>query len=135
MTFFLQSVMVSSKEIKEELCALRPTVFPVQQSGFKPHHIELHRCLGTCDPNLPPSHKSCIAFKVQEIRLKLTSMTSQETKYVNVLNHTSCGCQCSATCTESEIPADSCGCTPLPVPSLGQLKKPSSNSGEVLVKM
>lgn len=135
MTFFLHSVMVSSKEIKEELCALRPTVFPVQQSGFKPHHIELHRCLGTCDPNLPPSHKSCIAFKVQEIRLKLTSMTSQETKYVNVLNHTRCGCQCSATCTESEIPADGCGCTPLPVPSLGQLIKPSSNPGEVLVKM
>ena len=138
MTFFLHSVMVSSKEIKEELCALRPTVIRVRQSDFKPHHIELHRCLGTCDPNLPPSHKSCIAFKVQEISLKLTSMTSmtsQDTKYVKVLNHTSCGCQCSISCTESEIPADGCGCKKLQGPSLGQLKSPSSNSGEVLVKM
>ncbi|XP_015776710.1 PREDICTED: uncharacterized protein LOC107354738 isoform X1 [Acropora digitifera] len=129
----LSPMMVSSKELKEELCALRPTVFPVQQSGFKPHHIELHRCLGTCDPNLPPSHKSCIAFSVKEISLKLTSMTSQETKYVKVLNHTSCGCQCSISCTESEIPADGCGCKKLQGPSLGQLKSPSSNSeGNVL---
>ena len=135
MTFFLHSVMASSKEIKEELCALRPTVFPVQQSGFKPHHIELYRCLGTCDPNLPPSHKSCIAFSVKVISLKLTSMTSQETKYVDVLNHTRCGCQCSISCTESEIPADGCRCTKVRGPSLGQLKSPSSNSGEVLVKM
>lgn len=122
----LSPMMVSSKELKEELCALRPTVIPVQQSGFKPHHIELHRCLGTCDPNLPPSHKSCIAFSVKEIPLKLTSMTSQDTKSVKMLNHTSCGCQCSISCTESEIPADGCGCKKLP--SLGQLKSPSSNS-------
>ncbi|XP_015774585.1 PREDICTED: uncharacterized protein LOC107352789 [Acropora digitifera] len=133
MTFFLHSVMVSSKELKEELCALRPMVIPVRHSDFKPHHIELYRCSGTCDPNLPPSHKSCIAFKVQEIPLKLTSMTSQETKHVKVLNHTSCGCQCSISCTESEIPADGCGCKKLQGPSLGQLKSPSSNSeGNVL---
>ena len=135
MTFFLHSVMASSKELKEELCALRPTVIPVRQSGFQPHHIELHRCSGTCDPNLPPSHKSCTAFSVEEILLKLTSITSQDTSYVKVLNHTSCGCQCLISCKESEIPADGCGCTKLTGPSLGQLKSPSSNSGEVLVKM
>ena len=136
MTFFSHSVMVSSKELKEELCALRPTVIAVGESDFKPHHIELHRCSGTCDPNLSPAHKSCKVSSAEVILLKLSSLTSEDTRYVEVSNHTSCRCQCLISCTKSEIPTDGCRCTKIKDdPSLGEFKSGSSNSGEVLVKM
>lgn len=129
----LSPMMVSSKELKEELCALRPTIIAVGESDFKPHHIELHRCSGTCDPNLPPAHKSCKVSSAEVILLKLSSLTSEDTRYVEVSNHTSCGCQCRISCTGSEIPADGCRCTKIEDPSVGQLKSQSSNSdGNVL---
>ena len=133
MTFFLHLVTASSIELKEEWCKLRPIVYAVDKSDFRPHHIELHRCSGTCDPNLPTPHKSCIAISKQEILLKLSSTTGQGTRDVKVENHTSCECQCSKACTDSEIPVDGCLCRSVRGPRVDESGRRLSNSGEVLI--
>ena len=135
MNFFLYSVMVSSTRLEEQLCLPRATVIPVQKSGFRPYHIKVHRCSGTCDPSLPPDHKKCMAGSRQEISLELRSITGPEIRNVKVENHTSCVCHCSISCTEQEIPdKSSCKCTNLSGPIEGQTGNRPSNSGKVLVK-
>lgn len=107
---------MSSLKLLEQPCKLRPTIYAVEQKGFKPHHIELYRCQGTCG-NSQPSEKRCGPTSKQEISLDLTDLTSEnkQDKVITVVNHTSCGCNCEAInhCKfdEGEMPdEDSCRC-------------------------
>ena len=85
---------MSSLRLLEQPCKLRPTIIPVEKEGFKPHHIELHRCQGTCDDS-QPSQKPCAPASIQEISLDLTDLTSKNKRdTVAVFNHTSCRCNC-----------------------------------------
>ena len=111
---------MSSLKLLDQPCELRPTIFAVEQKGFKPHHIELYRCEGTCS-NSQPSQKPCVPTSTQDISLDLTDLTSENKgdKVITVVNHTSCGCNCEATkhCKfdEGEMPdEDNCRCIPGP---------------------
>ena len=84
---------MSSLRLLEQQCKLRPTIFPVEKEGFKPHHIELHRCQGTCGDS-QPSQKPCAPDSIQEISLDVTDLTSGQRDTVTVVNHTSCKCDC-----------------------------------------
>lgn len=115
---------MSSLKLLEQPCKLRPTIIAVKQKGFKPHHIELHRCQGTCDNSLP-SQKPCVATSTKEINLDLTDLTSENegNKVVRMVNHTGCGCHCEVIkrCKfdEGEMPdEDNCRCIP-PGPTAG----------------
>ena len=108
----LFAVRVSSEVLKEQHCRARPAVVPVEKSGFKPYHIELHRCSGTCN-DAPPTHRPCKASSVQAITLDLTDLTSSEPSTVTVYNHTQCACDCELKCKldEGELPdEDNCKC-------------------------
>ena len=107
---------MSSVKLLDQPCKLRPTIIAVEKKGFKPHHIELYRCKGTCG-NSQPSQKRCVPTSTQQISLDLTDLTS-ETKQDEVVikvNHTSCGCDCEAInhckVDEGEMPdEDNCRC-------------------------
>ena len=107
---------VSSEVLQEQRCRARPTVVAVEKSGFKPHHIELHRCSGTCN-DAPPTHRPCKPSSVQEITLDLTDLTSNKASTVKVYNHTQCACDCELKCKldEGELPdEENCKCFTLP---------------------
>ena len=112
---FFFSAYVSSLKLQDQPCKLRPTIIAVGEKGFKPHHIELHRCKGTCG-NSQPSQKPCVATSTQKISLDLTDLTSKtKEKVVLMDNHTSCGCDCEAInhckVDEGEMPdEDNCRC-------------------------
>lgn len=118
---------MSSVKLLDQPCKLRPAIIAVEKKGFKPHHIELYRCEGTCDHS-QPSQKACVATSTQQISLDLTDLTS-ETKQDEVVikvNHTSCGCDCEAInhckVDEGEMPdEDNCRCIPPgPTPQTGR---------------
>ena len=122
---------MSSLKLLDQPCKLRPTIIAVEEKGFKPHHVELHRCQGTCDSQ--PSQKSCVPKSIQQISLDLTDLTSEnkQDKVVLMDNHTSCDCNCKAInhCKfdEGEMPdEDNCRCIktgpPLPVHQGGNEK-------------
>ena len=109
---------MSSLKLEDQPCKLRPTIIAVKEKGFKPHHIELHRCEGTCG-NSQPSQKSCVATSTQKISLDLTDLTTTSEnkgdKVVSMVNHTDCGCSCEAInhCKfdKGEVPdEDNCRC-------------------------
>ena len=109
---------MSSLKLLDQPCKLRPKIIAVEQKGFKPHHIELYRCEGTCS-NSQPSQKPCVPTSTQEISLDLTDLTSptKQDKVLPVVNHTSCGCHCEVTkhCNfdEGEMPdEENCRCIP-----------------------
>ena len=117
---------MSSLKLLDQPCKLRPTIIAVKEKGFKPHHVELHRCQGTCG-NSQPSQKPCVATSIQQISLDLTDLTSENegNKVVHMDNHTSCGCHCEVTkhckLDEGEMPdEDNCRCIP-PGPTAGRL--------------
>ena len=118
---FFFSACVSSLKLQDQPCKLRPTIIAVEEKGFKPHHIELHRCQGTCG-NSQPSQKPCVPKSIQQISLDLTDLTSKtKQKVVLMDNHTRCGCDCEAInhCKfdEGEMPdVDNCRCIP-PAPT------------------
>ena len=89
----LFSACVSSLRLLEQHCKLRPTIIPVGKEGFKPHHIKLHQCQGTCGDS-QPSQKPCAPDSIQEISLDVTDLTSGQRDTVTVFNHTSCKCDC-----------------------------------------
>lgn len=84
---------MSSLRLLEQHCKLRPTIVPVGKEGFKPHHIKLHQCQGTCGDS-QPSQKPCAPDSIQEISLDVTDLTSGQRDTVTVVNHTSCKCDC-----------------------------------------
>ena len=107
---------MSSVKLLDQPCKLRPTIIAVGKKGFKPHHVELYRCNGTCG-NSQPSQKPCVPTSIQQISLDLTDLTSEtkQDKVVLMDNHTSCGCNCEVTkhCKfdEGEMPdEDNCKC-------------------------
>ena len=109
---------MSSLKLEDQPCKLRPTIIAVKEKGFKPHHIELHRCKGTCG-NSQPSQKACVATSTQQISLDLTDLTTTSEnkgdKVVPMVNHTGCGCDCEAInhckVDEGEMPdEDNCRC-------------------------
>ena len=107
---------MSSLKLLDQPCKLRPTIIAVEQKGFKPHHIELYRCEGTCG-NSQPSQKPCVPTSTRQITLDLTDLTSENKgdKVIPMVNHTSCGCNCEVTkhCKfdEGEMPdEDNCRC-------------------------
>lgn len=108
---------MSSLKLRDQPCKLRPTIIAVKQKGFKPHHIELHRCEGTCG-NSQPSQKPCVPTSTQQISLDLTDLTSENKQdKVVMVNHTGCGCTCEVInhCKfeEGEMPdEDNCRCIP-----------------------
>lgn len=107
------AVRVSSEVLKEQHCRARPTVVPVEKPGFKPYHIELHRCSGTCS-DAPPTHRPCKASSKQAITLDLTDLTSSNPSTVTVYNHTQCACDCELKCKldEGEFPdGENCKCS------------------------
>ncbi|XP_068680946.1 uncharacterized protein [Montipora foliosa] len=109
----LSPMRVSSVRLPEEDCRPRPTVVLVKEF-YKPHHIKLFQCAGTCK-GLTPSQKPCIAVTKQKINLEVTSLTSNKQTTVVVHNHTQCGCKCNLDCQEQEIPDDkNCKCQRAP---------------------
>ena len=113
---------MSSLKLVEQPCKLRPTIIPVEKRGFKPYHIELHRCQGTCRDSLP-SQRPCIAASINKISLDLTDLTSEskQEKVITVVNHTSCECDCEAikhcNLDKGEMPdEENCRCIPEPTP-------------------
>ena len=105
---------MSSKHLPEQLCQLRPTVVPVQKAGFKPYHIELYRCSGTCRDS-PPTHRPCVAISKHTITLDLIDLSTGKPSTEPVVNHTKCGCNCEVECKEGEYPDDeNCVCVSLP---------------------
>ena len=105
---------VSSEVLEEQHCKARPTVVSVEQAGFKPYHIELHRCSGTCR-DAPPTHRPCKAFSKKAITLDLIDLTSNKPSTVTVYNHTQCTCDCELKCKEGEFPnEEKCKCVILP---------------------
>ena len=104
---------MSSLKLLEQHCELRPTIIAVAKEDFKPRHIELHRCQGTCN-NFQASQMPCVPTSTLPMTLDLTSENKRGT-VVLVLNHTSCGCHCETIkyckLDEGEMPdEENCRC-------------------------
>ncbi|XP_020624266.1 uncharacterized protein LOC110061760 isoform X2 [Orbicella faveolata] len=103
---------VSSIKLPEETCKPRPVVVSVTQD-YRPYHITVYRCSGTCDANIPPSQKPCTAAKKKEIEVEFTGPLGQHHKTIKIYNHTSCSCECNLECNWAEgerLDGDNCRC-------------------------
>jgi len=103
---------VSSIELPEEMCKPRPVVVS-ETEGYKPYHVLVHRCAGTCDVNIPPSQKPCTAATKQEIEVPVTDPLGHHRTSIKIYNHTSCSCECNLECNwaEGEQPdGNNCKC-------------------------
>ena len=89
---------MSSLKLLDQPCRTRPTIIAVDQWGFNPRHIELHRCQGTFQRySLHPSQLRCVPIAAQYVTLALTSRYSnRRDKVVQMVNHTRCGYSCKA---------------------------------------
>ena len=90
-----------------------------QTRGFKPYHVLLHRCSGTCD-DINPERKPCIPSTTELIDVKVHDPLNGKDKIIKVLNHTSCGCECNLDCDldNGQVPdGDQCICKSVPLPS------------------
>ena len=117
---------VSSIELPEERCKPRPVVVS-ETEGYRPYHILVYRCSGTCDVNIPPSQKPCTAGDWNEIEVEVTDPLGQDHKIIKIYNHTSCSCECNldiCKLEEGELPDANCICQkgPSPVESTGEQK-------------
>jgi len=92
---------VSSIELLEEMCKPRPVVVSETQD-YKPYHVLVYRCAGTCDVNIPPSQKPCTAATKQEIEVPVTDPLGHDRKSIKIYNHTSCSCECNLECNWAE---------------------------------
>jgi len=133
-SLILSPMRVSSKVLPEQECRSRPTVVPVQKEGYKPYHIELHRCSGTCQ-GAPPSHRPCTPTSRKAITLELTDLTTGKPGTVTVYNHTRCGCGCELECKleEGEFPdEENCKCIVGPNRGEGRNDKDKNTESDVL---
>lgn len=109
-------VRVSSSP-SEQWCKARPTVVALKKAGYRPYHIELHQCSGTCTYDAPPNHRPCAATSKKAVTVELTDLTSSKLSTITVYNHTKCGCACELECKveEGELPdEENCKCVILP---------------------
>jgi len=114
---------VSSVQLPEQRCKPRPVVVS-ETEGYRPYHILVYRCSGTCDENIPPSQKPCTAAGKEQIPVEVTGPLGHNPKIIYIYNHTSCSCDCDVECNwaEGEKPdPDECKCLPLTGPSSGGL--------------
>ena len=65
--------------------------------GFKPYHVQLHRCSGTCK-DTSPKHTACVVSQEVVIKLDAVDPTTNQKTVIDVTNHTSCDCKCSIQC-------------------------------------
>lgn len=105
---------VSSIELPEERCKPRPVVVS-ETEGYKPYHILVYRCSGTCDDNIPPRQKPCTAANKKAIEVEATDPLGHDRKTFTVYNHTSCSCACDlhnkCNWDQGELPdEDNCKC-------------------------
>lgn len=110
--FLFFPMKVSSIKLPEETCKPRPVVVSVTQD-YRPYHITVYRCSGTCDANIPPSQKPCTAAKKKEIEVEFTGPLGQHHKTIKIYNHTSCSCECNLECNWAEgerLDGDNCRC-------------------------
>lgn len=118
---------VSSIELPEERCKPRPVVVSETQ-GYKPHHILVYRCSGTCDDNIPPDQKPCTAANKKAIEVEVTDPSGLDRKTITVYNHTSCSCACDLPCKWHQgewLDGDNCKCLKRPTAGeSGGEKKP-----------
>lgn len=118
---------VSSVKLSEQKCQPRPVVVHETQ-GYRPFHIKLYRCSGTCDEKIPPSQKPCMVSQSQAIPLEVKDPLSGEPKIIEVYNHTSCHCQCNLECQwdQGEIPdEENCRCKSDPTTGERRDEKPT----------
>ena len=104
---------VSSIELPEESCKPRPVVVSDATKGYKPYHILVYRCSGTCDVNIPPSQKPCTAATKKTLDVEVTDPLGKDRKIIKVYNHTSCGCGCNldnCNVADGELPDENCIC-------------------------
>lgn len=111
-TVYFFSVKVSSVKLSEQKCQPRPVVVQETQ-GYRPFHVELFRCAGTCDEKIPPKQKPCSVSHSQVILLEVRDPLSGKPATIKVDNHTSCHCQCDLKCKwdQGETPdEENCRC-------------------------
>lgn len=118
-TLTLASVQAFAIQLQEQSCEPRPVVVGDQTEGFKPYHVLLHRCSGTCD-DINPERKPCIPSTTESIDVKVHDPLNGNDKIIKVLNHTSCDCECNLDCDldNGQVPdGDQCICKPVSQPS------------------
>lgn len=118
----LTSVQASAIQLPEQSCKPRPVVLGDQTEGYKPYHVLLYRCSGTCD-DINPVRKPCIPSTTREIDIKVHDPSNGKDKIIKVLNHTSCDCECNLDCDldNGQVPdGDQCICKSGPLPSGGK---------------
>lgn len=112
---------VSSIKLPEQTCQPRPVVV-YETEGYKPYHILMHRCSGTCNENIPPKQNPCTALTKEAVKVEVTDPLSGDPKTITVYNHTSCRCDCNMECNwgGETLREEDCRCVSITDPDTGE---------------